>query len=75
MTREELAQLLEAEAHNEIAEHIRAGVDPQREFGDDSHPSGVRKALRRSRYGDQYARDALALFADVAAGRVVITDG
>ncbi len=71
ITRERLAQLLESEAHNVIAEHIRAGSDPPHELGDGQ--GGLRKALRTSRYEDSYSRNAKATFQDIVSGILKVT--
>lgn len=73
MTREELAQMLESEAHNMIAEHIRAGADPARELADTSG-AGLRKALRKMRYHDSISRNAQAAFQAIVDGELEVTD-
>lgn len=72
MTRNELATILENEAHNTIAEHIRAGVDPVRELGDGR--GGLRKALRTTRYADAISRHAQATFQDIVSGALTVSD-
>lgn len=71
MTRKELALLLEDEAHNVIAEHIRAGADPAIELGDGR--GGLRKALRTSRYKDALGRSTTATFEDIVRGEITVT--
>ena len=66
ITRSQLAMLLDDESYSVIAEHIRAGSDPQSELGDGS--GGLRKALSRSRYDDGISRRAQAIFAGIVAG-------
>jgi hypothetical protein len=70
MTRSALANLLENEAHNAIAERIRAGSDPVHALGNGQ--GGLRKALRTSRYADAISRDAKAVFEDVVRGEIVV---
>lgn len=70
MTRDELALLLENEAHPAIAEHIRAGANPVHELGDGR--GGLRKALRTSRYQDDIARNTRTTFEDIVTGKLVI---
>lgn len=72
MTRNQLATLLENEAHNVIAEHIRAGCDPAKELSD-GH-GGLRKALRTSRYHDAASRNAKATFEAIVSGELVLDD-
>lgn len=72
ITRETLAQLLENEAHNVIAEHIRAGSDPIHELGDGE--GGLRKALRTSRYDDSISRHAQEMFTDIVTGRLKVAE-
>jgi hypothetical protein len=71
ITRIQLAAMLEGEAHNTIAEHIRAGVDPVHELGDGK--GGLRKALRTSRYADAMAREARATFEGIVRGEIEVT--
>jgi hypothetical protein len=71
ITRERLAEALEGEAHNELAERIRAGSNPADVLGD-GH-GGLRKALRRSRYDDQRSRAARELFTSAACGALALT--
>jgi hypothetical protein len=71
ITRSQLATLLEQEAHNALAERIRAGSEPAEVLGDGN--GGLRKALRRSRYHDAISRNAKQTFADIVSGRVTVT--
>jgi hypothetical protein len=72
ITREQLALLLENEAHSVIAEHIRAGTDPVHELGDGR--GGLRKALRSSRYADSISRNARGTFAGIVRGEIKVID-
>ncbi len=72
ITRSQLAMLLDEESYSVIAEHIRAGSDPQSELGDGS--GGLRKALRRSCHDDGISRRAQAIFARVVAGTMRVEE-
>jgi hypothetical protein len=73
MTRDLLARLLVHEHHPVIAEHIRAGCDPAHELAD-ADGTGLRKALRTSRYCDAIQRDAKATFERVVSGDIIIEE-
>ena len=70
MTREELALLLENEAHLALAERIRAGSDPI-DVLSDGH-GNLRKALRRGRYRDHISANARATFWEIVQGMLVV---
>jgi len=72
ITRSQLAMLLDDEGHRIIAEHIRAGSEPQSELADDS--GGLRKALRRSRYDDGASRRAQAIFVAIVGGMMRVEE-
>lgn len=65
-TREQLATLLENEAHNAAAERLRSGEDAQ----------AVMKSIlhHRPRYRDDTSREAHAMFRAVANGEVAVED-
>jgi len=64
MTREQLALLLENEAHLTAAERIRCGESPARVLSD------LRPFV--SRYNDAISREAVTTFQDVIAGRLAL---
>lgn len=72
ITRSQLAMLLDDESHSVIAEHIRAGSDPQSELRDGT--GGLRKALRRSRHDDGISRRAHAIFAGIVEGTMRVEE-
>jgi hypothetical protein len=63
--RDELARLLENEAHNAMAERIRAGSDPRTVLDT--------PAIRKPRYGDQMSREAIATFEAVISGELEVS--
>lgn len=72
VTREQLALLLENEAHHDLAERIRAGSDPVLVLGDDA--GGLRRALRSSRYDDEQSHHARGTFTGIVTGAITIRD-
>jgi len=69
ITRDELAILLENEAHNGLAQDIRSGRNPRSAFTEPGHVGLLRK-LREPRYLDGISAEAVATFKAVYSGEL-----
>lgn len=70
ITRDQLAILLENEAHNAFADLIRRGHDPGQVLGD-GH-GRLNSSCLRPRYRDAESETAIATFDDVVTGRIQV---